>query len=46
MKMSFFQVLLDLIYTLCMVPPDDVVYAFESVIEPYHEDNLMTMNMF
>ena len=37
---EFFQVLLDLIYTLCMVPPDDVVYAFESVIEPYHEDNL------
>ena len=23
-----------------MVPPDDVVYAFESVKEPYHEDNL------
>ena len=29
---EFFQVLLDPIYTLCMVPPDDVVYAFESFI--------------
>ena len=36
MKMSFFQVLLDPIYTLCMVPPDDGVYAFE----PFIEDNL------
>ena len=47
MKMSFFQVLLDPIYTLCMVPPDDGVYAFEPFIEdnlaehePFIEDNL------
>ena len=35
-----FQILLDLVYTLCMVPPEEVVHAFESVVEPYLEDHL------
>ena len=35
-----FWILLDLVYTLCMVPPEEVIHAFESVVEPYHEDHL------
>ena len=35
-----FQSLSDLVYTLCMVPPEEVVHAFESVVEPYLEDHL------
>ena len=35
-----FQVILDLIYALCMVPPTDVVLAWEEVIEPFAEEHL------
>ena len=34
-----FQIGLDLIYTLCLVPPADVEYAWETVVQPYFDDN-------
>ena len=37
---EYFQIGLDLIYTLCMVPVKDVVLAWETVVEPYFEEHL------
>lgn len=34
-----FQIGLDLIYQLCMVPAEDIVMAFENVILPFFEEN-------
>ena len=34
-----FQIGLDLIFTLCMVPPTDVVFAWESVVKPHFDEH-------